>query len=140
MKVIVDIWKELPKKKYGFADKVKFTRMLVYKTSPAEWFSNNYYNDGYSNPVYNLIFNTRYFLATRTKTFNANGCVDFGIQFVNTVPIITYNSIYESNNTEFLMSNILRPIVTIASNIIIDFNSGDGTTPETAYSMYLNNK
>lgn len=127
-------------KKYGFADKVKFTRMLVYKTSPAEWFSNNYYNDGYSNPVYNLIFNTRYFLATRTKTFKANGCVDFGIQFVNTVPIISYNSIYESNNTEFLMSNILRPIVTIASNIIIDFNSGDGTTPETAYSMYLNNK
>lgn len=126
-------------KKYDFANKVTFVRRLVYKASPANWFTNNYYTDGYSNPVYNLIFNTRYFLATRTKSFNANGYVDFGIQFVNPIPIISYNSIYSSNNTENIMSNLLRPVVIIDSNIIIDLNSGDGTTPESSFSIHPNN-
>ena len=111
----------------------------VYKSLPKDWFTTETYIDGTNNPVYNLIFSSRSFLATRCIGLNANGYVEFGLQTISSYSseTINYSPIFLSNSTENTLSNLMRPIVTLNSNILIDLNSGDGETIDSAYSISL---
>ena len=61
----------------------------------------------------------------------------FGIQRIISSPLITYNVFFSSNGDEQTGGNMIRPVVELNSNIIIDLNSGDGTSSDNAYALSL---
>lgn len=114
-------------------ESIKAMQTVWYKTmTPSDFEKAKYYelfvNNGSNYPTY----------------WMSSRCVDIGLNIVNFYVRVLYagsinaNNMYHSNDYEYPNNFSLRPIITLKSNVKIDeANTGDGSTPEKAYTIKL---